>query len=222
MKFRLVKSLFSNNRELRNCGAYRLLSQHLELWKLFNIIPAHKSKMAPSPLQQRRTHNTLLLQKLLNLRDGASPFTLLLDSLEQSSGSVVREFVRRAKVWRFSHPFSFIYNSLIINAWCFCLLSTIYVYSAIFAHLVDIFLTKHVTFWMNADGKQIGKSKIIFISFSTLRKKVSYEHDVFISTRSKSLSSLRQEIIQQLGNQTQSTSSHPNPCNLTPLSNLLV
>lgn len=55
-------------------------------------------KMAPSPLQQRRTHNTLLLQKLLNLRDGASPFTLALDSLEQRSGSVVREFVRRAKV----------------------------------------------------------------------------------------------------------------------------
>lgn len=56
------------------------------------------SKMAPSPLQQRKTHNTLLFQKLLNLRDGASPFTLVLDSLEQGSGSVVREFVRRAKV----------------------------------------------------------------------------------------------------------------------------
>lgn len=55
--------------------------------------------MAPSPLQQRRTHNTLLFQKLLNLRDGASPFTLVLDTLEQSGGVVVREFVRRAKVW---------------------------------------------------------------------------------------------------------------------------
>lgn len=54
--------------------------------------------MAPSPLQQRRTHNTLLFQKLLNLREGASPFTLILDTLEQSGASVVREFARRAKV----------------------------------------------------------------------------------------------------------------------------
>ncbi len=54
--------------------------------------------MAPSPLQQRRTHNTLLFQKLLNLRDGASPFTLILDTLEQDGGDVVREFVRRRKV----------------------------------------------------------------------------------------------------------------------------
>ncbi|KAL3427007.1 histone acetylation protein 2 [Phlyctema vagabunda] len=39
--------------------------------------------MAPTPLQHRRTHNTLLFQKLLNQRDGASPFTLILDTLEQ-------------------------------------------------------------------------------------------------------------------------------------------
>lgn len=55
-------------------------------------------EMAPSPLQQRRTHNTLLFQKLLNLRDGASPFTLVLDTLEQSGGPVIRESARRAKV----------------------------------------------------------------------------------------------------------------------------
>lgn len=54
--------------------------------------------MPPSPLQHRRTHNTLLFQKLLNLRDGASPFTLVLDTLEQSGGRVVREFVERAQV----------------------------------------------------------------------------------------------------------------------------
>ncbi|TAQ90709.1 hypothetical protein B7494_g999 [Chlorociboria aeruginascens] len=53
--------------------------------------------MAPTPLQQRKTHNTLLLQKLLNLRDGASPFTLILDSLEQSGASLVGEFAVRAK-----------------------------------------------------------------------------------------------------------------------------
>jgi hypothetical protein len=63
--------------------------------------------MAPSPLQQRRAHNTLLFQKLLNLRDGASPFTLVLDTLEQSGGPVVRELTRRAKVWlRFPYPSS--------------------------------------------------------------------------------------------------------------------
>jgi hypothetical protein len=55
--------------------------------------------MAPSPLQQRRTHNTLLFQKLLNLREhGTSPFTLVLDSLEQSGGPLIREFARRGKV----------------------------------------------------------------------------------------------------------------------------
>jgi hypothetical protein len=56
-------------------------------------------EMAPSPLQQRRTHNTLLFQKLLNLREhGTSPFTLVLDSLEQSGGPLIREFARRGKV----------------------------------------------------------------------------------------------------------------------------
>jgi elongator complex protein 5 len=54
--------------------------------------------MAPSILVQRRTHNLLLLQKLLNLRDGASPFTLLLDTLEQSAQPVLQEFMERAKV----------------------------------------------------------------------------------------------------------------------------
>ncbi|CAL3966125.1 unnamed protein product [Diplocarpon coronariae] len=97
--------------------------------------------MAPSPLQHRRTHNTLLFQKLLNLRDSASPFTLVLDSLEQSGGPVVREFASRAK---------------------------------------------------------ISKSKIIFISFATLCKKVPFEPDVFISTRGKALASLRTEIISHL------------------------
>lgn len=54
--------------------------------------------MAPSALVQRRTHNLLLFQKLLNLRDGASPFTLLLDTVDQSAKPVVKEFMTRAKV----------------------------------------------------------------------------------------------------------------------------
>lgn len=64
--------------------------------------------MPPSPLQQRRAHNTLLFQKLLNLREGASPFTLVLDTLEQSGAPLIAEFVRRAKVCLF------IYYSVIL------------------------------------------------------------------------------------------------------------
>jgi len=54
--------------------------------------------MPPTSLQHRRTHNILLISKLLNLRDNASPFTLVLDSLEQSGKTLVREFASRAKV----------------------------------------------------------------------------------------------------------------------------
>lgn len=61
-----------------------------------------RPRMAPTPLQHRRTHNTLLLQKLLNLRDGASPFTLVLDSLEQGGAVIIAEFKGRAKVRDFA------------------------------------------------------------------------------------------------------------------------
>ncbi|KAL1619260.1 hypothetical protein SLS56_010203 [Neofusicoccum ribis] len=47
-------------------------------------------------LQHRRAHNLLLISKLLNCRDNASPFTLIIDSLEQSGKRLVREFIRRA------------------------------------------------------------------------------------------------------------------------------
>jgi hypothetical protein len=49
-------------------------------------------------LQHRRTHNLLLIQKLLSGRENASPFTLVLDSLEQSGRPLVREIMRRATV----------------------------------------------------------------------------------------------------------------------------
>ncbi|KAI2633859.1 Elongator complex protein 5 [Xylaria nigripes] len=45
-----------------------------------------------------RSHALLLLQKLLNLRDSASPLTLVLDTLEQSGRPVVREFMSRARI----------------------------------------------------------------------------------------------------------------------------
>lgn len=53
--------------------------------------------MPTSAQSHARSHALLLLQKLLNLRDGASPLTLVLDTLEQSGRPVIREFMVRAK-----------------------------------------------------------------------------------------------------------------------------
>ena len=53
--------------------------------------------MAPTNIHAR-SHSLLLLQKLLNLRDGASPLTLMIDNLEQPARPVIGEFVARAKV----------------------------------------------------------------------------------------------------------------------------
>ncbi|PSS00848.1 Elongator complex protein 5 [Coniella lustricola] len=54
--------------------------------------------MAPSAQAHRRSHSLLLLQKLLNLRDSASPLTLVLDTLEQTASPIVQEFMLRAKI----------------------------------------------------------------------------------------------------------------------------
>ncbi|KAL6849294.1 hypothetical protein ACO1O0_008830 [Amphichorda felina] len=54
--------------------------------------------MAPPNNIHSRSHSLLLLQKLLNLRDGASPLTLVLDSLEQTAQPVLAEFISRAKI----------------------------------------------------------------------------------------------------------------------------
>ncbi|KAI0600521.1 histone acetylation protein 2 [Biscogniauxia sp. FL1348] len=85
--------------------------------------------------QHARSHALLLLQKLLNLRDNASPLTLVLDTLEQSAKPVVREFMARAK---------------------------------------------------------ISKSKVIFVSFATLRKPV--DADVFVKAWGKAPEALHAEI----------------------------
>ena len=55
--------------------------------------------MSDRALQHRRVHNLLLIQKLLSLRDSSSPFTLVLDSVEQSAKPLVRRFIQNAKVW---------------------------------------------------------------------------------------------------------------------------
>ncbi|OKP13443.1 Elongator complex protein 5 [Penicillium subrubescens] len=54
--------------------------------------------MAPVNLSHRRTHNLLLISKLLSLRDTASPLTLLQDSLEQPATPLIKEYIRRAKL----------------------------------------------------------------------------------------------------------------------------
>jgi elongator complex protein 5 len=54
--------------------------------------------MAPSAQAHKRAHSLLLFEKLLNLRDSASPLTLILDTLEQSAEPLLHEFMRRAKV----------------------------------------------------------------------------------------------------------------------------
>ncbi|GAM39840.1 hypothetical protein TCE0_034r11709 [Talaromyces pinophilus] len=51
-----------------------------------------------SNLSHRRTHNLLLISKLLSLRDTASPLTLVLDSLEQPAKPLLNEYIRRAQV----------------------------------------------------------------------------------------------------------------------------
>lgn len=56
--------------------------------------------MAAPNAVHSRSHSLLLLQKLLNLRDSASPLTLVLDGLEQPAQPVLDEFMTRAKVRR--------------------------------------------------------------------------------------------------------------------------
>ncbi|QSS63227.1 killer toxin sensitivity protein (Iki1), partial [Histoplasma capsulatum] len=54
--------------------------------------------MSPTSASHRRTHNLLLISKLLSLRDSTSPLTLLLDSLEQPATPLIKEYIRRAKL----------------------------------------------------------------------------------------------------------------------------
>ncbi|ROT39119.1 hypothetical protein SODALDRAFT_332541, partial [Sodiomyces alkalinus F11] len=92
--------------------------------------------MVSSTRSHSRSHSLLLIQKLLNLRDSASPLTLVLDTLEQGAAPVVREYISRAKA---------------------------------------------------------SKTKVIFLSFATLRK--PRDADVFVKGRGKPLTSLRKELV---------------------------
>jgi hypothetical protein len=56
---------------------------------------------------KRRTHNLLLIEDLsIPAVSRKAPFTLILDSAEQSSAPVIQEFLRRAKVGRADQKFS--------------------------------------------------------------------------------------------------------------------
>lgn len=61
--------------------------------------------MSHTNLDHRRTHNLLLISKLLNQRDTTSPFTLVLDNLEQPAKPLLREYIRRAKLSKTSTVF---------------------------------------------------------------------------------------------------------------------
>ncbi|EHK26061.1 uncharacterized protein TRIVIDRAFT_35425 [Trichoderma virens Gv29-8] len=54
--------------------------------------------MAPTAHSHGRSHSLLLLQRLLNFRDAASPLTLLLDNLEQPARPVISELMTRSKL----------------------------------------------------------------------------------------------------------------------------
>lgn len=54
--------------------------------------------MAIQDVLHRRTHSLLLITKLLAQKDNISPFTLILDSLEQSVTPLFNEYIRQAKV----------------------------------------------------------------------------------------------------------------------------
>lgn len=110
--------------------------------------------MAPSAQAHKRSHSLLLLQKLLNLRDNASPLTLVLDTLEQGSAPVLQEFTTRAKVG--CSTFGILYH--------------------------DPPLT--VT--------QISHTKVIFISFATIKKPANA--DALVRATGKTLQKLHAEI----------------------------
>ncbi|KAK1813352.1 hypothetical protein LTR12_012276 [Friedmanniomyces endolithicus] len=61
-------------------------------------LPITSHSMPPTNLHHRRAHNLLLINKLLSQRDASSPFTLVLDSLEQSARPLISEYMRRAKL----------------------------------------------------------------------------------------------------------------------------
>ena len=63
-----------------------------------NSAKKQQDDMTQVNLSHRRAHNILLISRLLNQREGASPFCLLIDSLEQPAKPLLQEYTRRANV----------------------------------------------------------------------------------------------------------------------------
>lgn len=59
---------------------------------------SHTAEMTDRVLQHRRVHNLLLIQNLLAVKGNASPFTLILDSVEQSAKPLIAHYINNAKV----------------------------------------------------------------------------------------------------------------------------
>ncbi|KAF3490637.1 uncharacterized protein GIQ15_00154 [Arthroderma uncinatum] len=59
---------------------------------------ADDTAMSSNNVSHRRTHNLLLISKLLNLREGAAPLTLVQDSLEQPAAPLLKEYIRRTRL----------------------------------------------------------------------------------------------------------------------------
>lgn len=121
--------------------------------------------MPPTTNSHGRSHSLLLLQRLLNLRDAASPLTLLLDNLEQPARPVISELMTRAKV----------------------------IFSLLFIHsfIIHYILLRCMVQMTNV--RQLAKTKVIFLSFSTLRK--PREADVFIKATGKDLNAVSRELL---------------------------
>ena len=56
------------------------------------------NKMSDRALQHRRIHNLFLIQKLFSGKSDASPFTLVLDSVEQSAKPLIDHYINNARV----------------------------------------------------------------------------------------------------------------------------
>ncbi|KAJ6438287.1 Protein transport protein sec22 [Purpureocillium lavendulum] len=99
-----------------------------------------------------------MASKLLNLRDAASPLTLVLDSLEQPARPLVSEFIARAKVRRDVHALSIGANG--------------------------------------TAGNSISKTKVVFLSFATLRK--PRDADVLVKAAGRDLAPVRRDLLAHL------------------------
>ena len=77
-----------------------IIHGHLTTAQGLHILFKTGEEMTHFDLSHRRTHNLLLISKLLNQRDNVSPITIVLDSLEQPARPLLREYMRRAEVRR--------------------------------------------------------------------------------------------------------------------------